>query len=131
MAHSNSNKIKEIKYIDYQIIISVISIIVIVISIILAYNEQTYLRTGKYIISPKYARNITVFNRILALITALSFLYINYRLYIISEDENEDLKPYNLQITASVLTVIASIIVLYVATTSSTETIPDVENPII
>lgn len=131
MKHSYYNKRKEINYIDYQIIISVVSILVIIISITLLYNEQTYLKTGKYIIPPKYAKNLSIFNRTLSLITVIIFLYINYQLYYISKEENEDLKPYKLQISASILTVIASIIVLYVATTSTTETIGDVENPII
>ena len=49
--NSNPNdKTNEIKYIDYQVIISIISIIVIIISITLLYNEQTYLKTKKYII---------------------------------------------------------------------------------
>ena len=124
--NSNSNdKTNEIKYIDYQIIISIISIIVIIISITLLYNEQTYLKTKKYIIPPKSARNLSIFNRSLALFTAIAFLYIN------SKNENEDLKPDQLQISASILTTIAALIVLYVSATSSTENIPDVENPII
>lgn len=130
--NSNSNdKTNEIKYIDYQVIISIISIIVIIISITLLYNEQTYLKTKKYIIPPKSARNLSIFNRRLALFTAIAFLYINYQLYTISKNENEDLKPYKLQISASILTTIAALIVLYVSATSSTENIPDVENPII
>ena len=125
--NSNPNdKTNEIKYINYQVIISIISIIVIIISITLLYNEQAYLKTKKYIIPPKSARNLSIFNRSLALFTAIAFLYINYQLY-----ENEDLKPYQLQISASILTTIAALIVLYVAATSSTENIPDVENPII
>ena len=131
MGHSGYHKIQEIKYMDYQIIASVVSIIVIVISIALLYNEQIYLKSGRYVIPAKYARNLTIFNRILALATVLVFLYVNYRLYVISKEENEDLKAYKLQIGASVLTLIASLIVLYVATTSTTESVQDVENPII
>ena len=130
--NSNPNdKTNEIKYIDYQVIISIISIIVIIISITLLYNEQAYLKTKKYIIPPKSARNLSIFNRSLALFTAIAFLYINYQLYTISKNENEDLKPYQFQISASILTTIAALIVLYVSATSSTENIPDVENPII
>ena len=47
------------------------------------------------------------------------------------EKENEDLKSYILQIVASYLTIISAIIALYVVTLSSTETVSDVENPII
>ena len=131
MKNTNSDKSEEIKYIDYQVIISVISIIIVILSITLLYNEQAYLKFKKYIISPKKAKRLSIFNRTLSLITAIAFLYINYKLYVISKEENEDLKTYKLQIAASILTVIASLIVLYVATTSSIESIGDVENPVI
>lgn len=131
MGHSYNNRKKEINLINYQIYISIISIIVIIISIILLYNEELYLKKEKALLSPKNAKNFSIFNRSLALCTIVAFLYINYLLYKISKEEGEDLKPYELQISASVLTTIASIIVLYVVLTSKTENIEDIENPII
>ena len=64
-------------------------------------------------------------------ILSFVFLYVNIKLYNISKEEGEDLKPYTLQITASILTSIATLIALYVVSLSNTETVADVENPVI
>ena len=53
------------------------------------------------------------------------------KLYKISKKEGEDLKPYILQLIASILTIIASIIAIYIVSLSTKENIVDVENPII
>ena len=45
--------------------------------------------------------------------------------------EGENLKSYILQICASLFAVISGLIALYVVSLSTTETISDVENPII
>lgn len=131
MAHSFQNKKKEIKLINYQTYISIVSIIVILISLVLLYNEQLCLKKEKPILSPKSAKTVSVFNKTLALITIISFLYINYLLYKISEEEQENLTPYKLQISASIFTLVAGIIVLYVVATAKVENVSDVENPII
>lgn len=131
MAHSQYNSKKEISLIDLQLIVSLLSILVIIISIILLYNQQLNLKHEKTLLSPKEAYYLSLFNRILALTAVIMFLYINYQLYYISKEEGENLKPYTLQIGASYLTVFAAAIVLYVVITSKTETIPDIENPII
>ncbi|MCM1371177.1 MAG: hypothetical protein NC181_04760 [Clostridium sp.] len=131
MSHSPSNTQKEINLIYSQIYISILSILVIIISIVLLYNEKTYLKKEKPILSPKATKYTSIFNRALALFTGLAFLYINYELYNISKEEDEDLKTYKYQILASFLTVIAAIIVLYVSTTSTTDSVSDVENPVI
>ena len=66
------------------------------------------------------------------MVTAIIFLYINYRLYKISKKEGEDLLVYNLQIIASILSVIAAIIVFYVVSIEpSGDEISDIENPVI
>ena len=59
------------------------------------------------------------------------FLFVNYKLYKISENEGEDLKSYKLQIVASLLATISGLIALYVVSLSTTETLSDVENPIV
>ena len=82
-------------------------------------------------VNPKKIFNLTIFNRLLILVLSLIFLYVNYKLYKISKKEGEDLKPYILQIIASILTIIASIIAIYIVSLSTKENIVDVENPII
>ena len=122
-------KNEEIKYINYQLIGLGITLITTVIAIIITYNQKISMEKKKKLLNSKQALNLTKFNRITILIVSFLFLYINYRLYQISKLEGEDLKSYKLQISASTLTVISSIIALYVVSLSSTETLSDVENP--
>lgn len=122
-------KNEEIKYIDYQIYILLISIVTTVIAIVITYNQKLGLQKKKKIFSAKEAYNITKYNRIIILITGILFLYINYKLYKLSEEEGEDLKSYKLQIIASIFVVISELIALYVITLSTTENLSDVENP--
>ena len=122
-------KNEEIKYINYQLIGLGITLITTVIAIIITYNQKISMEKKKKLLNSKQALNLTKFNRITILIVSILFLYINYRLYQISKLEGEDLKSYKLQISASTLTVISSIIALYVVSLSSTETLSDVENP--
>lgn len=122
-------KNEEIKYIDYQLYILLITIVTTIVAIIITYNQKLSLQNKKKLFNPETALKITKYNRIIILITGILFLYINYRLYKISEEEGEDLKSYKLQIIASIFVVISELIALYVITLSSTETISDVENP--
>ena len=124
-------KNEEIKYINYQLIGLGITLFTTVIAILITYNQKLSMENKKKIFNSTQALNITKINRITILIIGILFLYINYRLYQISKQQGEDLKSYKLQISASTLTVIASIIALYVVTLSNTETLSDVENPTI
>lgn len=122
-------KNEEIKYIDYQIYILLISIVTTIVAIIITYNQKLSLQKKKKLFNAKEAYKITKYNRIIILITGILFLYINYKLYKLSEEEGEDLTSYKLQIIASIFVVISELIALYVITLSSTENISDVENP--
>ena len=132
MNNYNKDSNEEIKLLDIQIIVSVITIITIIISITLIYNQKLDLQNKDTLFSKSKTQKISLINRITLVITASIFLYVNYKLKKISESEGEDTKPYNLQIISSYLTVIASIIVLYVvASTYNIENVSDVENPVI
>ena len=124
------NKQEEIDAINIQLIALLIALGSAIISIIITYNQKLDLE-GNNNTDPKRIFNLTVFNRVLILVLSLVFLYVNYKLYNISKKEGEDLKPYILQIIASILTIIASIIALYIVSLSTKENIVDVENPII
>ena len=122
-------KNEEIKYINYQLIGLFITLITTVIALAITYNQKLGLQHKQKLFNSKEALNITKMNRIIILLVGILFLYINYRLYQISKEEGEDLKSYKLQITASILIVIAGLIALYIVSLSSTETLSDVENP--
>lgn len=102
------------KNIELQILLSIFFIFTTIISIILLYNEDLYIKYKKFILDPKNVYIISSINRIVILIILLLFLYANYVDKNIDILENKDLKADNLQIIASILTIISGIIVLYV-----------------
>ena len=119
------------KNIELQILLSIFFIFTTIISIILLYNEDLYIKYKKFILDPKNAYIIASINRIVILIILLLFLYANYVDKNIDIIENKDLKADNLQIIASILTIISGIIVLYVTIEYfSTNINPSLENPV-
>ncbi len=122
---------EEINAVNVQLIALVFALLSAFISIVITYNQKLDLENRDTMYNSKQLYRITLFNRILILVLSFIFLYVNYKLYEISKDEGEDLKAYILQIVASVLTIGAGIIALYVVYLSTNENIVDVENPII
>lgn len=122
---------EEINAVNVQLIALVFALLSAFISIVITYNQKLDLENRDTMYNSKQLYRITLFNRILILVLSFVFLYVNYKLYEISKDEGEDLKAYILQIVASVLTIGAGIIALYVVYLSTNENIVDVENPII
>ena len=97
------------------------------ISLSLVYNN--YLKYDKKnFYSNKLARQIGIINRLIIVILSLSYLYINVENKKISKKENN---LFNLQISASVLTTIAAIIVLYVVISNNDYNVVGIENPAI
>ena len=119
-------KKEESKYINYQLIVLVLTILAGFISLFLTYNQKLNLEHKKSLVSKKNLLLISYLNRVLFLLTGILFLLINIKLYELSKRENENLKPYELQIIASILVVASEIIVLYVTSKSNTA---DIENP--
>lgn len=119
------------KNIELQILLSIFFIFTTIISIILLYNEDLYIKYKKFILDPKNVYIISSINRIVILIILLLFLYANYVDKNIDILENKDLKADNLQIIASILTIISGIIVLYVTIEYfSTNINSSLENPV-
>ena len=119
------------KNIELQILLSIFFIFTTIISIILLYNEDLYIKYKQFILDPKNAYIIASINRIVILIILLLFLYGNYVDKNIDIIENKDLKADNLQIIASINTIISSNIVLYVTIEYfSTNINSSLENPV-
>lgn len=127
----NTKDKREIEAVNIQFYALIFTLISSIISIIITYNQKRELKGKNPMFSGKEIFNITLFNRILILVLSFVFLYVNYTLYEISKEQNEDLKPYKLQLLASTLVIVSGIIALYVVSLSNTENISDVENPII
>lgn len=128
---SKYHKKEEIEAINIQLIALFFTLITAIISIIITYNQKLELEEKETLLTPKDSLKITLFNRKLILILSFIFLYVNFVLLKISKEEGEDLKPYNLQIAASLFIIISGIIALYVVSLSNTENVSDVENPIV
>lgn len=119
----------EIKLLNLQIFGITITLITAIFSIIITYNEKCKLTNQKNF--PKSVNNFTLIliNRLLILIVALIFLYINYRFYKIAKKKNKKIKNYILQIITSYLTLTSAIITLYIVLTSNKNNIVNFENP--
>jgi len=128
---SKYHKKEEINTITIQLIALFFTLITAIISIIITYNQKLELEGKEPLFTPKDSLKITLFNRKLILIISFVFLYVNYELIKIIKEEKEDLKPYILQLLASLFIIISGIIALYVVSLSNTENVADVENPII
>ena len=122
---------KEEKYINIQLYALIFTLISVFISFLLTYNQKLEIKELKTLFNSKQTFKIAKFNRTLILILGIIFLYVNYQLYKISKKENENLKPYILQIFASILTVITALTTLYVIFLSNKGDVSDIENPII
>lgn len=98
----------------------------IAISLILTtitYNTKLGLENKKQIYTKTESKNIELACRLIILIIFFIYLYINIE----NKKLNKEKEGFNLQITASILTIIAATIILYVVISQSNESI--VENP--
>ncbi len=128
---SKYHKKEEIQAINIQLVALFFTVITAIISIIITYNQKLEIEEKEPLFTPKDSLKITLFNRKLILILSFVFLYVNLILKEISKEEGEDLKPYNLQLVASLFIIISGIIALYVVSLSNTQNVSDVENPVI
>lgn len=122
---------EEIRYINIQFYTLFFSLLGIIISIILTYNEKLEREDKKTLFSKKTNYNTNLFNRILFLVIACVFLYVNIKSYLNAKTKDKNLRNYQLQIITSMLTISAALISLYIIATSSKETVANLENPII
>lgn len=125
-------KNEEVKSLDYQIIATILYLGSLTLSLLITYNQRQELLNKKRLFTNKQANNYSIFNRYLVLILSLAFLFINYRDKNIAKKYGKDLKFLDLQISASQLSIISALIVLYVVLESQGENyniITAVENP--
>ena len=122
---------EETRNVNIQFYTLFFSLLSIIISIILTYNDKLSTEGKTSFLGKKTNYNLTLFNRILILSIAIAFLYVNYKSYMNAKTKEKKLKSYELQILASLFTLIAASISLYVVSVSTKETLVDLENPVI
>ena len=122
---------KEIELLNIDIATALMFIVTIIISIYLTYENRQDLLNRKRLLNKKDDQYILLFNRLLVLIIVLIILYDNIEGYEIAKEKNKDLKPFKIQIFASILTVITALLVLYVVFYNwDNNSLSDIENPI-
>lgn len=108
----NNLKEKEVKLLDLQNLTTTIFIISLLISIYITTIDK------KSTINPnvKYpdTSKISVFNRTLVVILSLSYLYISYGNKKIATQKGQKTNLFNLQVIASEISLLSTLIVLYV-----------------
>lgn len=116
-----NTKNEEIRLLDIQIITTLIYIGSLVLSIYLTYNDKLDLMNKKTIFTEKQTKNYSIFNRFLVVILTSIYLYISYQNNKIAKKNNRNIGATKLQLTASELSFISTIIVLYVVISTSGE----------
>ena len=111
---NNDFKELEIKILDIQLIANILFVISLFISILITYDEKIKLENNKGLFSDKTVQDLSLFNRIFVVILALVFIYCNYISKKIAEYKNDEIESTELQILAGLLSLVASVIVLYV-----------------
>lgn len=123
-------KNEEVKLLDIDIETAVLLIISLLVSIYLTTERKKRLENKKTFLNEKDDQNILLINRLFALIIFCISLYDTYEFYKIAKSKNEDLFPYKLQLLASILGVVAALIVIY-AVLYNYNSISNLENPTI
>lgn len=106
---------KKIKYLDIQLIAILGFIFAFFISFLLSYDKKLSIEHKKRIFDNYTAQQLALFQTILVFAISSTFLYINYRRYVISKQLNDGKeKDELLQIETSILSIISAIIGLYI-----------------
>ena len=124
------NSKEEVKIVNIQLISTFLFILSLVISLLLTYNSKLEVEGKKGFLNDKQNYSISVFNRIFIVCLSLAFLYTNIKNKEIAKSKSENTNPFNLQIMASELSLLAALIVTYVVVSSGEYSIiTSVENP--
>ena len=114
-------KDEEIRNLNIQLVALIVYIISLMISYLITENEKRNILKAKKIFKNEIVKYVSIFNRILVLLLTLAFLYVTISDRKRAIKNHENLNLFNLQLLASLLSLAATIIVLYVVIVSSGE----------
>ncbi len=120
--------LEEAELIKWQMVLTILFIFSFILSISLSYNELLKHVHKTPLYTKKTEKNILIINRSLAFFITLGFLYLNWVDKQIKGKYNQPHKYSDLQISASMITLVATIIVLYVAIDSNNGSVA-IQNP--
>jgi len=125
-------KNNEVQLLEIQIIASILYIASLCLSILLTYNDRQIAKKEKTLLTNKQAANLSIFNRVFIVVLTLVFLYTTYQSRENAKKGNQKIWPFDLQMYASELSLLATIIVLYVVIETAGEQysiVPGINNP--
>ncbi len=111
----------EAQLLDLQLIATIVYIGSLIISIFLTYNDKMNVLNLNKIFTEKQNRNLSIFNRFLVVILTLIFLYASYKTRELAKIKGEKLENFDLQVIASEISLVSTLIVLYVVIKSQGE----------
>ena len=121
--------LEEVELLNWQLILSSLFILSTLISLTLTYNQILRRKKEKPLYTSLEEQKVLRFNRLLATSIAIGFLVINIKDKKVRLNYNDcDENAADMQIGASSLTLLATLIVLYLAFSSGDEEV-DIENP--
>lgn len=123
---------RQLKIIDGQLIGCVLYIISLIASIVIILNQRKVALNKEQFLTGEESQAITLTNKIFILLLIIFFLYLNYESYNLAKDTNQDTSSLELQIIASILSIVVALIGLYVVSTDFQNTnlqTAEIENP--
>lgn len=106
---------KDIDLLNIQLGVSAFLFLSVIISIILTYDEEQNDLEKKPIFSSKTDKYLNLFNRILSVLIFLVLLYVNYQSLELAKQKKNDIGPFQKQLVATLLGLVASLIILSIA----------------
>lgn len=120
---------EELKLVDYQLIISGVVLVMVILSLVLGYNLHLKLKGEKPILSEEESKKIALFVKIIGLLTALAAIYVSIKSVSVAKAKGENLRNAYLEVGASALALISSIIVIIVVLNDGNNDFLDILNP--
>ncbi len=118
--------------IDGQLITSILYILTFVVTITIIINQRKVALNKDGFLTTEESQVLILLNKIFILLLLLLFLYLNYRSKKLAENTNQDTNALNLQIIASIISLVPALIGLYVVITDFSNTnfqTAEIENP--
>ena len=123
-----NTKQKELKAINEQIIATVLFLGTIIVSLSLSIDKRQKVLNQKILYTDEKAKQIAITNRIIVVLIIIFYLQIDKENLDIMKEKNNQTNLATLQIVAEVITLLASLLALYITYNSNFESI-SIENP--
>lgn len=113
---------EQLSIIDGQLVGCILYIISLVVSIIIILNQRKRALGEKEFLTSEESQTLALLNKIFILALILWFLYLNNKAKNFATNTNQDTSALNLQIIASIISLIPALIGLYVVITNFSNT---------